>query len=40
MMKEWQESREHVNILKKTDPKAADKLNKEILQVCNVCWVI
>ncbi|KAJ8316411.1 hypothetical protein KUTeg_006425 [Tegillarca granosa] len=32
MMKEWQEAREHVNALKKTDARAADKLNKDIMQ--------
>lgn len=34
MMKEWQTARKHVNNLKKTNPKAADKLNKNILEVC------
>lgn len=33
MMKEWQTARKHVNNLKRTNPKAADKLNKNILQV-------
>ncbi|XP_048772125.1 amyloid-beta precursor-like protein isoform X2 [Ostrea edulis] len=32
MMKEWQTARKHVNNLKRTNPKAADKLNKNILQ--------
>ncbi|XP_052691154.1 amyloid-beta precursor-like protein isoform X1 [Crassostrea angulata] len=32
MMKEWQTARKHVNNLKKTNPKAADKLNKNILE--------
>lgn len=32
MMKDWQEAREHVNKLKKTDPRAANKLNKDVLQ--------
>lgn len=34
MMKEWQTARKHVNNLKKTNSKAADKLNKNILEVC------
>ena len=40
MMKEWQTARKHVNNLKKTNPKAADKLNKNILQVLTVFILI
>ena len=39
-MKEWQTARKHVNNLKKTNPKAADKLNKNILQVLTVFILI
>ena len=40
IMKEWQTARKHVNNLKKTNPKAADKLNKNILQVLTVFILI
>ena len=33
MMKEWQEARSNVNKLKESNPKGAEKLNKDIMQV-------
>ena len=33
MMKEWADARQRVQELKEVDPKAADKLNKEITAV-------
>ena len=39
MMKEWQEARDNVIKLKESNPKGADKLNKEIMQVMsNSLW--
>ena len=33
MMKQWQEAREHVSEMRKTDGKQADQVNKEITEV-------
>ena len=32
MMKQWQEAREHVSEMRKTDGKQADQVNKEITE--------
>lgn len=36
-MKEWTAARDHVNEVRKTDPKTADKLSEEIRQVSVIC---
>ena len=36
MMKQWQEAREQVAAMRKTDKEGADKLNKDITEVSKV----